>query len=270
MDLGYYITMSTIGVIGGSGLYEIKGAEVVEERLLKTPYGEPSAPYAIAELGGHTLAFLSRHGLLHEIQPHRVNYRANLWGFRELGVERIIGVCASGGISEAMQPGALVVLDQVIDLTQGARAGTFYESDKVVHVDFTEPYCPELRAGLLSASSGTGIDTVDGGTYICVNGPRLESRAEIAFFQGAGGHVVGMTGMPEAVLARELEICYASLAVVTNRAAGLTGEKLTTAEVVEAMGQAKQKIQDLIMASLDVIPEERACPCKDALKGVEM
>ena len=262
--------MSTIGVIGGSGLYDIKGVEVMEERLMQTPYGEPSAPYAIVRLGGHTLAFLPRHGLFHEIQPHRVNYRANIWGFRELGVERIIGVCASGGISEAMHPGALVVLDQVLDFTQGARASTFYDSEKVVHVDFTEPYCPEIRAAILAASANTGIDTIDGGTYVCVNGPRLESRAEIRFFQGAGADVVGMTGMPEAVLARELEICYASLAVVTNHAAGLTGEKLTTAEVVEAMGQASQKIQGLLEASLGGIDTPRACPCKDALKGVEM
>ncbi len=262
--------MSAIGVIGGSGLYEMGGIDVLEKCHMTTPYGEPSAPIALAKFEDHTLAFLPRHGLSHNRQPHKVNYRANIWALKELGVERIFSVCATGGISEDMTPGSLVVLDQVIDWTQGARISTFYEDDKVVHIDFTEPYCPELRGALLAGSKATGINVKDGGTYICVNGPRLESRAEIGFFKGIGADVVGMTGMPEAALARELEICYASLAVVTNHAAGLTGQKLTTAEVVAAMGQAQQKIQNLLEASLDLIPDDRSCPCKDALKGVEM
>ncbi len=262
--------MPAIGVIGGSGLYEIENLEVLEERLVKTPYGEPSAPFCIAKYEGQTLAFLPRHGLRHNIHPHRVNYRANLWAMRELGVERIFSVCATGGITGDMTPGALVILDQVIDWSQGTRASTFYGDDKVVHVDFTEPFCPELRGALLPASRDLAIETKDGGTYLCVNGPRLESRAEIEFFKGAGAHVVGMTGMPEAALARELEICYSSLAVVTNRAAGITGLKLTTTEVVDTMQQATQSIQGLIKSALSHIPPKRACRCKDALKDSEL
>lgn len=268
--LRYYITMPAIGVIGGSGLYEMEGLEVLEERQMMSPYGEPSAPFCIAKYEGQTLAFLPRHGLRHNIHPHRVNYRANLWAMRELGVERIFSVCSTGGITEDMAPGALVVLDQVIDWTQGARASTFYEDDKVVHVDFTEPFCPELRGALLSASRDLAIEAKDGGTYLCVNGPRLESRAEIEFFKGAGAHVVGMTGMPEAALARELEICYSSLAVVTNRAAGITGQKLTTTEVVDTMKQARLSIEGLIKRALSNIPPKRACRCKDALKDSEL
>jgi 5'-methylthioadenosine phosphorylase len=262
--------MPAIGVIGGSGLYEIEGFEKLEERRAKTPHGEPSAPYVIGRAGDRELAFLPRHGKGHAIQPHRVNYKANIWGFRELGVERILSVCAAGGISEGMAPGELVVLDQVIDFTQGARPSTFHEGDKVVHVDFTEPYCPELRASLLEGAKGSGIKTKGRGTYICVNGPRLESRAEILFYRGAGADLVGMTGMPEAVLARELAMCYASVAVVTNFAAGLTGEKLTTSEVVDAMGRAAGDISGLIGAAINVISAERACPCRDSLKGASM
>jgi 5'-methylthioadenosine phosphorylase len=262
--------MSIIGVIGGSGLYEMKGFKVLDEQLVKTPFGEPSAPYAIAEYEGQRIAFLPRHGLMHNIHPHKLNYRANIWGFSEIGVKRIISVCATGGMKEGMKPGDIVLVDQVLDFTQGARVGTFYEEDKVVHVDFTEPYCPELRSAILRGADIAGVDVIDNGTYVCVNGPRLESRAEIDFFRQSGGHVVGMTGMPEASLARELEICYSTIAVVTNHAAGITGDKLTTTEVVDTMNKAGDKLKKIISSSLSEIPHERHCHCRDALKDSEL
>jgi 5'-methylthioadenosine phosphorylase len=266
----YYINMPLIGVIGGSGLYEIPGLAITARREMETPFGRPSAPYSIGRIGGADVAFLPRHGAPHRIQPHRINYRANIWGFRELGAERLISVNASGGINPALAPGGLVVLDQIIDMTQGAREATFYDADDVVHVDFTEPYCPEMRAAALEAGRLTGAAPAETGTYVCVNGPRLESRAEIGSMARAGGDVVGMTGMPEAALARELEICLLGLTVVTNPAAGIAGRKLTTDEVVRVMGRANETVKTLLVEIFALIPARRACPCKDALKGAGM
>jgi len=164
----------------------------------------------------------------------------------------------------------LVVLDQVLDLTQGARAGTFYDGPEVVHIDFTEPFCPELRAALIKAAADAGMEVAQRGTYVCVNGPRLESRAEIEYFAGSGADVVGMTAMPEAALAREDQICLSNITVVTNRAAGISGGKLTTQEVVDNMRQSTERVKSLIRAMLPLIPAERACPCKDALEGARM
>jgi 5'-methylthioadenosine phosphorylase len=266
----YYITMPRLGVIGGSGLYEMPGLSIVEKRTVSTPFGEPSAPYVMGRFGEVETAFLPRHGQTHRMPPHRINYRANLWGFRELGVERVISVNATGGIRKGLTPGELVVLDQVIDMTQGAREGTFYDEGEVVHVDFTEPYCPETREALFQAGNRHGIGLGERGTYLCVNGPRLESRAEIEHFATMGADVVGMTGMPEAALARELELCFAALAVVTNHAAGLSGRKLTTDEVMESMESANERIKTVLKEALLLLPSERHCPCRDALKGARM
>jgi 5'-methylthioadenosine phosphorylase len=258
-----------IGVIGGSGLYELKGLSVLEDRVLSTPFGEPSAPYRIGEISGIKVAFLPRHGTGHNFPPHRINYRANIWGFKEIGAERIISVNASGGINPSFRPGEIVLLDQVVDFTQGARQSTFYDKDEVVHIDFTEPYCPELREALSDAASSTRVEVKNTGTYICVNGPRLESRAEIEHFGRMGAEVIGMTGMPEASLARELEICFSAIAVVTNYAAGLSGKKLTTDEVVKKMEDANERLKRLLKEALALIPPGRACQCKDALKGAK-
>jgi 5'-methylthioadenosine phosphorylase len=262
--------VALIGLIGGSGLYEMPGFKLREERLLSTPYGEPSGAFLIGEVAGAAVAFLPRHGSPHRIPPDRVNYRANINGFKELGVERIISISASGGISPGLRPGDIVILDQVIDMVQGTRASTFYEGDEVVHIDFTEPYCPELRESLLGGDRSAGTGARAAGTYICVNGPRLESRAEIRFYGMIGADVIGMTGMPEASLARELEICYAGITVVTNFAAGMAGKKLTTTEVVEKMKESNEKIGRLIIESLPLIPSLRQCPCGEALRDSTM
>ncbi|HEX8949066.1 MAG TPA: S-methyl-5'-thioadenosine phosphorylase [Dissulfurispiraceae bacterium] len=259
-----------IGIIGGSGLYEIDGLRVKEEKSVATPYGEPSAPYKIGMLGGSEAAFLARHGTPHSIPPHKVNYRANLWGFRSLGVERVVSISAVGGMRSDMPPGTLVLPDQIIDMTFGSRASTFYEGDKVVHVDFTDPYCPAMRALAVEASQQIGLQVAKAGTYVCVNGPRLETAKEIQYFSMIGADIVGMTAMPEASLARELALCFLGVSVVTNHAAGMSGRKLTTTEVVETMKDSLEKIKSLLREVITRIPAGRACPCKDALKDAEL
>lgn len=262
--------MAKVGVIGGSGLYDMPGLEVTGQQDVETPFGMPSAPLMLGRLESHEIVFLSRHGIQHSYPPHKVNYRANVHAMKLLGVERIIAVCACGGINPAMAPGSIVVLDQVLDFTGGMREATIFDSGQVVHVDFTEPYCPDLRSLLLSAARYSEVKVHNSGTYICVNGPRLESAAEIRYFGSIGADVVGMTGMPEAVLAREHEICYASLAVVTNKAAGISEGKLTTEEVVDQMKKSTDQVKQIIKSALELMPWDRSCACKDALSGSSM
>jgi len=261
--------MPEFGVIAGSGIYTIPELEIIDSVKVSSPYGEPSDHYRIGRLSGREIAFLPRHGSLHHIPPHRINYRANIWGFRELGVKRIISVGATGGISREMKPGCIVVLDQIIDRTSG-RAGTFYDENEVVHIDFTEPFCPALRNALLASAAQSGIAVLEKGTYVAVNGPRLETAAEIREFSSIGADVVGMTGMPEAALARELEICFAGLSVVTNVAAGIAEARLTTAEVVDAMKASETQIKALLITLFSHIPKEPACSCGSSLKNARM
>jgi 5'-methylthioadenosine phosphorylase len=258
--------MSKTGVIGGSGLYEIKGFTLKNKKRISTPFGKPSDQYLLGEIDGCEIIFLPRHGKQHNIPPHMINYRANIWGFRKLGAERIISVSAVGGIKKGLKPGDLVVLDQVLDMTRN-RKSTYYDGeDGVVHIDFTEPYCQELRSVLLKAGRRSRVTLKNGGTYTAVEGPRLESASEIRSFAILGGDVVGMTGMPEASLARELEMCYAGLSVVANYAAGMSRKKLTVTEVMEAMRDSTEKIKKMLKTSFSMIPDERNCTCGEALK----
>jgi 5'-methylthioadenosine phosphorylase len=258
--------MSKIGVIGGSGLYEIRGLTIKKRRTLTTPFGKPSEKYLIGKIGNKEIIFLPRHGKHHNIPPHMINYRANIWGFKKLGVERILSISAVGGINKGFKPGDIVILDQILDMTKN-RKSTFYEGKNgVVHVDFTEPFCPEARKILLKAGKRIKVSLRNGGTYVAVEGPRLETSSEIKSFGMLGGDVVGMTGMPEASLARELEICYSGLSVVANYAAGISKKKLTVAEVMEAMNASTEKIKHLLKETFTLIPEQRKCPCKEALK----
>jgi 5'-methylthioadenosine phosphorylase len=255
-----------IGIIGGSGLYDIEGVHLREVRHILTPFGIPSDGYRFVDFNGITAVFLPRHGSAHSIPPHKINYKANIWGFRELGVERIISIGASGGISPRMFPGTIVIPDQILDFTSG-RDVTYYHGEVgVIHIDFTEPYCPVLRESLSAAGRKKGIPVQDSGTYVCVNGPRLETRAEINAFSVLGGDIVGMTGMPEAVLAREAEICYAGVSVVTNFAAGVSGKKLTVAEVISGMNATVPALRALLQETFSIIPAERACLCREALR----
>lgn len=262
--------MSKIGVIGGSGLYEIKGLILKNKEKITTPFGKPSEQYFIGKIGNIEVIFLPRHGSHHNIPPHIINYRANIWGFKKLGVERIISVSAVGGIKKGLKPGDIVVLSQVIDMTK-KRKSTFYDGETgVIHIDFTEPFCPEMRQTLLKAGKRVRVPVKDGGTYVAVEGPRLETATEIKSFRILGGDVVGMTGMPEASLARELEICYSGISVVANHAAGISKKKLTTTEVIEAMRASTEKIKRLLKETFKILPEERKCQCREALKEAKI
>jgi len=210
-----------LAIIGGSGLTKLATIEEPHRRVVRTPYGEPSGALTFGQLCGRDVVFLPRHGHGHTIAPHEVNYRANIWALREEKVTAIVSVASVGGIHPDLAPGVLAVPHQIIDYTHGRR-GTFFEGpdQPVTHVDFTEPYCPSLRAGLLAAAKAAGEPIVDRGVYAVTQGPRLETAAEIDRLERDGAHMVGMTGMPEAVLARELGLSYAALAVVANFAAG--------------------------------------------------
>ncbi len=263
-----------IGLIGGSGLYKIDGLEIIKEVSISTPYGRPSSVYKIGTIAAKgdekEIVFLPRHGMPHSIAPHKINYKANIWGFKSLGVDRIISISAVGGINPDMPPGSIVILDQIIDQTFGARASTFYDKNKVVHIDFTNPYCPEMRDFIIKASQTVKLSIKEAGTYICVNGPRLETAKEIHFFSIIGADAVGMTAMPEASLARELQICMAGISVVTNYAAGISKTKLTTTEVVETMKNSTELIKSLLKEVVTIMPSIRTCPCKDSLENAEL
>lgn len=225
--------MSKLAIIGGTGLTTLKGLQITRSEAVETPYGTPSSPLSIGEMAGREVVFLSRHGAAHTIPPHKVNYRANLWALKQSGAEMIVAVNAVGGIRADMTPGRLIVPDQIIDYTY-SRAHTFFEESltHVTHIDFTEPYCEGLRRQLIDAGTACGLEVIGEGTYAATQGPRLESTAEINRLERDGCDLVGMTGMPEAALARELELCYACLAVVANMGAGRSDEELTM-EMIE-------------------------------------
>ena len=224
-----------LAIIGGSGLYQFEGLEEIERHALDTPFGKPSDPVVTGTFAGKRLAFLARHGESHSLPPHRVNYRANVWALHTLGAQRIVGINAVGGILDAMGPRTVVVPDQIIDYTHG-RLSSFCDVDcaKVEHVDFSYPYDAGVRGQLTAAAAAAGIDCIDGGCYGATQGPRLETVAEIARMRRDGCDLVGMTGMPEAVLARELAIPYACLALVANWAAGCGDESEISIEEIFA------------------------------------
>ena len=210
-----------LGVIGGTGLTKLSNLETVRRQLVRTPYGEPSGPLTFGKMGGREVAFLARHGYGHTIPPHLVNYRANLWALHSQGVENVVSIASVGGIRSDLGPGVIAVPDQIIDYTWGRRCTLYDGEDKaVVHIDFTRPYCDELRGSILAAALAAGEAIVEGGVYAATQGPRLETAAEIDRLERDGADMVGMTGMPEASLARELGLCYAAIAVVANHAAG--------------------------------------------------
>ncbi len=242
-----------LAVIGGSGLSQLAILEVTERKVVRTPYGEPSGPLTFGRIHGRPIVFLARHGYGHSIPPHEVNYRANLWALNEEGVDGIVSVASVGGIRRDCGPGTLLVPSQIIDYTWG-RAATFFEGTgaPVTHIDFTQPYAAELRARILSAARACGEKIIDGGVYAATQGPRLETSAEINRLERDGAEVVGMTGMPEAALARELELDYAAISVVANYAAGRGESKeaipMERIQQVldEAMGRVRRVIEKLV------------------------
>ena len=239
--------MKNLAIIGGTGLTALGLLEDETLELVSTPFGDPSGPVTRGSLFGNEILFLPRHGYGHNLPPHKVNYRANLWALRELGAENVLAVAAVGGIRADMGPGRLVVPDQLIDYTWG-RASTYFEDDldHVTHIDFTHPYCETLRQRLLKAAIAAHVNVVNGGTYGATQGPRLETSAEIVRMERDGCHLVGMTGMPEAALARELELCYASCAVVANWAAGKTAGEITMEEIDATLKVAMEELGKLL------------------------
>ena len=234
-------------IIGGTGFDQIDELKVTDRKVVRTPYGDPSGIVVTGRLGRRTYLFLPRHGAEHSIPPHRVNYRANIWALRHCGVDRILAIAAVGGIDGTLSPGGLVVPDQLIDYTWG-RAHTFFDgdSDTVAHIDFTRPYSAALRRRLLEAAAASNIDVRDGGCYAVTQGPRLETAAEIDRLERDGASIVGMTGMPEAALARELDIEYACLAVVVNPAAGRGEGEISMEHIAAYIRIGGRKVLDLL------------------------
>ncbi|MCZ6804773.1 MAG: S-methyl-5'-thioinosine phosphorylase [Proteobacteria bacterium] len=244
--------MKKLAIIGGSGRTELPGLEIFDEVDLDTPWGKPSAAITVGKINNIEILFLPRHGNPHSIPPHKINYRANIRALKESDVSGIIAVNAVGGITEKMTPCRIVIPDQLIDYTQG-RAGSFHEEDLeiVKHIDFTDPYSESTRQQLINAASESDIDICSTGTYGVTQGPRLETAAEITRLERDGCDIVGMTGMPEACLARELEIDYACCALVVNRAAGKTDEIITMEIIENNLKEGLGKIQTLLAAVLN-------------------
>ncbi|BCL75362.1 S-methyl-5'-thioinosine phosphorylase [Jeongeupia sp. HS-3] len=231
-----------LAIIGGTGATRLAGLKDVRRLIVRTPYGEPSGPLVFGELAGKPVIFLARHGYGHTIPPHRINYRANIWALASQKVENIIALASVGGIKPGLKPGLLVLPDQLIDNTWGRQHTYFDGNDQAItHVDFTEPYTESLRQALLAAASQARVPLIDGGVYVCMQGPRLETAAEIRKIKRDGGDMVGMTAMPEAALARERAIAYVTLAVVANRAAGVAG----SIESVNQLDAAQALLQGL-------------------------
>jgi len=247
--------MTAVAIIGGSGLTNLKNLRITRREVIRTPYGEPSAPMVFGQLGGQEAVFLPRHGAGHTIPPHEVNYRANIWAIKQTGVDKVIAVNAVGGISpEYLASGTLVVPDQIIDYTYG-RAHTFFgtEHKKVTHVDFTHPYCEDLRQTLIQAAGKAKMKVVGRGTYGATQGPRFESAAEIRRMERNGADIVGMTGMPEAGLARELELCYASIALVVNPAAGKAKDTISIKEIETNLETGMVSVRSLLEQVIPLI-----------------
>ena len=254
-----------LGIFGGSGFYSL--FDCVEERQVETPFGAPSAPIAIGEIGGKTVAFVPRHGKEHELPPHRIPYRANVWALRELGVRRIIGPCASGALRTDLALGEFVVCDQYVDRTWG-RGDTFYDGPRTTHVSAADPYCPDLRRLLLETAAELRIPARDGGTLVVVQGPRFSTRAESRWFQSLGWDVINMTAYPECHLARELELCYATVAMVTDYDVGVEGRPaVTAAEVVRAFEENNARLRELLFAVIPRIGPQPEDVCSTALRG---
>ena len=254
-----------LGVFGGSGFYSfLDDVEVVE---VDTPYGPPAAPVHVGDVGGRRVAFLPRHGRHHEFPPHRIPYRANVWALHSLGVRRILAPCAAGSLQPTVHPGDFVVCDQLVDRTTG-RDGTFYDGPVAHHVSFADPYCPELRTVAVEAARAREVPVRDGGTIVVVQGPRFSTRAESAWFRGNGWEVINMTQHPEAVLARELGLCYATIALITDYDTGLEGiegvEPVSQEMVFRFFEENVHRVRDLLFDALPRVPETPSCECAAA------
>ncbi len=257
-----------IGIFGGSGFYRF--LEDAEETKVSTPYGDPSAPVVLAELGGRRVAFLPRHGARHEYPPHKIPYRANMWALKELGVTRVLAPTAAGSLQPHVRRGDFVVSDQLVDRTSG-RAGTFHDGPETVHVSLADPYCPELRGLTVQQARAQGITVHETGTVVVIEGPRFSTRAESRWYASHGWEVINMTQYPEVALARELELCYCNVSLITDYDVGVEGvPPVSVDEVVKVFGANNARLRDLLLAAIPLIPTERACPCSTALTGARI
>jgi 5'-methylthioadenosine phosphorylase len=263
------VTIAEIGIFGGSGFYEL--LPDVEEFELNTPYGLPSAPVVVGTIAGRRVAFLPRHGRRHELPPHRIPYRANVWAMHELGVRRILGPNASGSLRADVELGEFVVCDQFLDRTR-RREDTFYDGPETTHVSAADPFCPELRALLVETARELEIPVRDGGTVVVVEGPRFSTRAESRWFQSLGADVINMTAYPECHLARELELCFANVSMVTDHDVGVEGQPpVSSAEVARVFEQNNERLRQLLFAVVPRIPAAREeHVCTTALAGARI
>lgn len=267
-----------VGVVGGSGLYTFLDDAVTVE--VTTPFGAPSEPPVVGTVAGRRVAFVPRHGRDHRFPPHQVNYRANLWALRAVGVRQVLAPCAVGSLRPELGPGTVVLLDQVMDRTWGRQHTVYDAPGPVVHVGFADPYCPRGRAAVLAAASARDEPVQDGGTLLVVNGPRFSSRAESRWHASTGASVVGMTGMPEAAIARELALCLTGIALVTDLDAGVEGGVgVTHAEVLEVFGRNVERLRALLVDTIRALGSgdgtdpgdpRGACGCQGALDGLRL
>ncbi len=257
-----------IGIFGGTGLYQFEGLEVLEERWVETPYGQPSDKITIAEYKGKRLVFLPRHGRDHRYPPHRIPFRANIWAFKNLGVTKILAPCAAGSLQPYIAPGDMVILDQIVDMTK-TREYTFYDGPVTTHISFADPYCKTLREILIKSAEELNLPFHPKGTVVVIEGPRFSTRAESRFFTNQGFEVINMTQMPEAILAREMEMCYAGIALITDWDVGLEGrpdiEPVTHESAVKAFKENQEKLKKLLLKAVELIVPEQECECNRAL-----
>ena len=281
-----------IGIFGGSGFYSLfdkadplrPSSSEVREIDMDTPYGKPSDKITIGEIAGRKAVFLPRHGRGHKFAPHTIPYKANLWAFKELGVEKIIAPTAAGSLQPNIKPGEFVVCDQFVDRTYG-RAQTFYDGPKILHVSCADPYCPEMRKTAIECCKNLNIVAHEKGTVVVIEGPRFSTKAESQWYQKAGFEVINMTQYPEAALARELAMCYANISLITDYDAGLAGpisvEELRAGKqdgmpavdakaVVEIFNKNISKVKDLVFEMVKNMPNERVCECKNSLVNAVM
>lgn len=256
-----------VGVFGGSGFYRL--LDEVEEHKVETPYGPPSDMVTIGRVGTKRVAFLPRHGRNHSLPPHRINYRANVWAMKQLGVRWIFGPCAVGSLQPHVRPGDFVLCDQFVDRTSG-RADTFYEGPVTTHVSAADPYCPTLRQLVAQVARSQGLPLHERGTVVVIQGPRFSTRAESRWFRSQGWEVINMTQYPEAHLARELALCYVNISLVTDYDVGVEGDPsahpVTAEEVMRQFAANNAKLRDLIVESIARLPETNTCPlCPHAL-----
>ncbi|KUO65745.1 MAG: 5'-methylthioadenosine phosphorylase [Gracilibacter sp. BRH_c7a] len=253
-----------LALIGGTGVQQI-GFQHKENLDIETPYG--TVNINVADVNGTEMAFLKRHGEGHTVPPHRINYRGNIWALKQIGVKRILATGAVGSLCSNFQVGEVTLIDQFLDFTKN-RTQTFYEGGEqgVLHVDVSQPYCPDLREIITQAAQNINLNIKTSGVYVCTEGPRFETPAEIKMFRMLGGELVGMTGVPEVVLARELGMCYATIALVTNAAAGIINQPLTHAEVIDTMNVLGETVAKLVENTCTLLNKEQKCYCATSNK----